>query len=198
VRRGAVASALPALAAGLVVTLLFSLGAGASCAGDGAWARAARKLTEARWLARPSMRSLSPILALSSHDIDEAIFHVASVLEVPVLILALLALAMVILELGSFVIELRRRRRRRFTALSSGAERAREALAIDDRRGAAAALHGLARSAAMADTLAFIAAHARRTGATTSSTRRSPTSTSARDDGSTAPGCSSASDRRSA
>lgn len=110
------------------------------------------------------MRSLSPILALSSHDIDEAIFHVASVLEVPVLILALLALAMVILELGSFVIELRRRRRRRFTALSSGAERAREALAIDDRRGAAAALHGLARSAAMADTLAFIAAHARRDG----------------------------------
>jgi biopolymer transport protein ExbB/TolQ len=110
------------------------------------------------------MRSLSPILALSSHDIDEAIFHVASVLEVPVLILALLALAMVILELGSFVIELRRRRRRRFTALSSGAERAREALAIDDRRGAAAALHGLALSAAMADTLAFIAAHARRDG----------------------------------
>jgi biopolymer transport protein ExbB/TolQ len=107
------------------------------------------------------MSHLSPILALSSHDIDEAIFHVASVLEVPVLILALLALATVILELGSFAIELRRRRRRRFTAFSSGAERARQALAADDRPGAAAALSGLARSAAMADALAFIATHAR-------------------------------------
>jgi biopolymer transport protein ExbB/TolQ len=110
------------------------------------------------------MTHLVPILALSSHDIDEAIFHVASVLEVPVLILALLALATVILELGSFAIELRRRRRRRFAALSSGAERARRALAADDLRGAETALSGLARSAAMADTLAFIVEHARADG----------------------------------
>jgi biopolymer transport protein ExbB/TolQ len=110
------------------------------------------------------MTHLVPILALSSHAIDEAIFHVASVLEVPVLILALLALATVILELGSFAIELRRRRRRRFAALSSGAERARQALAANDRRAAATALHGLARSSSMADTLAFIAEHARADG----------------------------------
>jgi ADP-heptose:LPS heptosyltransferase len=38
---------------------------------------------------------------VSSHAIDTAIFHVASALQVPVLILALAALAAVIYELGS-------------------------------------------------------------------------------------------------
>jgi hypothetical protein len=68
------------------------------------------------------------IAALGTHDIDEAIFHVASALQVPVLILALLALALVIFELGSYVIEVRGRRRRRFATLSvdarAGASRA--------------------------------------------------------------------------
>ena len=62
------------------------------------------------------------IFALSSHDIDTVIFHAASVLQVPVLILALLALAVVIYELGSYAIELRGRSRRHFAALSEGAE----------------------------------------------------------------------------
>ena len=53
---------------------------------------------------------------MSTHDIDEAIFHVASALEIPVLILALAALALVIFELGSYAIELLGRRRRRFDA----------------------------------------------------------------------------------
>src|SRR5581483_5484198 len=52
--------------------------------------------------------------ALSTNSIDQAIFHVASALEVPVLILALLALALVIYELGSYLIELRGRSHRRF------------------------------------------------------------------------------------
>ena len=51
------------------------------------------------------------IFALSTHDIDEAIFQVASVLQVPVLILALLALAAVIFELGSYAVEIYGRRR---------------------------------------------------------------------------------------
>jgi biopolymer transport protein ExbB/TolQ len=105
-----------------------------------------------------------PIFALSTHDIDEAIFHVASVLQVPVLILALVALALVIFELGSFVIELRGRRRRRFATLSLGADQARSSLLANDRPGAAAAVRGVARSPAMADTLAFIVAHARTDG----------------------------------
>jgi biopolymer transport protein ExbB/TolQ len=104
------------------------------------------------------------IFALTTHDIDEAIFHVASVLQVPVLILALVALALVIFELGSYAVELRGRQRRRFSALSQGAENARRALDNGDRAAAAAALGGLSRSPAMARTLAFIVAHARTPG----------------------------------
>jgi biopolymer transport protein ExbB/TolQ len=104
------------------------------------------------------------IAALGTHDIDEAIFHVASALQVPVLLLALLALALVIFELGSYVIEVRGRRRRRFATLSVDAERARLALLANDRVGAAAAVSGLARSQAMADTLAFIVENARTAG----------------------------------
>jgi biopolymer transport protein ExbB/TolQ len=100
-------------------------------------------------------------LALTTHDIDEVIFHVASVLEVPVLILALLALALVIFELGSFVVELIGRRRRHFSTLSTGAQRARSALGAGDRNAAQRALQDVALSPAMAGTLSFIVAHAR-------------------------------------
>src|SRR3984885_10089766 len=96
------------------------------------------------------------IFGLSSNGIDQAIFHVASALEVPVLILALLALALVIFELGSYAVELTRRRRRRFDALQRAAEEGHEALAHGDRAAAAAAVSGIARSPAMAGTLAFI------------------------------------------
>jgi biopolymer transport protein ExbB/TolQ len=99
--------------------------------------------------------------ALSSHGIDEAIFHVASALQIPVLVLALVALALVVFELGSYAIELRGRRGRRFDGLSDGAERARDALMAGNRAGAAAAVSGLARSSAMAATLAFIVDHVR-------------------------------------
>jgi biopolymer transport protein ExbB/TolQ len=108
---------------------------------------------------------MHPAYALSSHSVDEAIFHVSSILQVPVLILALLALALVIFELGSFAIEVRGRRGRRFEALTEGAEEARAKLVADDRDGAAAAVRGAARSPAMAGTLAFIVQHARRAGA---------------------------------
>ncbi len=101
------------------------------------------------------------LAALTSHAIDEVVFHVASALQVPVLVLALLALALVIFELGSFAVELRGRRGRRFAALSLGADQASSALLSGDRAGAAAAVSGLARSPAMADTLAFIVEHAR-------------------------------------
>jgi biopolymer transport protein ExbB/TolQ len=108
---------------------------------------------------------MHPAYALSTHSVDEAIFHVSSVLQVPVLILALLALALIIFELGGFAIEVRGRRRRRFDALTEGAEQARSKLVADDREGAAAAVSGVARSPAMAGTLAFIVQHARSPGA---------------------------------
>ncbi len=102
--------------------------------------------------------------ALSTNGIDQAIFHVASALEVPVLILALLALALVIYEFGSYLVELRSRRRRRFSTLQTGAERARKALLEGDRPAALTAVSGLARSSAMAATLAFIIEHAQTDG----------------------------------
>ena len=98
---------------------------------------------------------------MSTHDIDNAIFHVSSALEVPVLICALLALALVIFELGSYAIELRRRQRRRFDQLSDSTEVARKALIDGDRTKAGTALSGVARSALMASTLQFIAQNAR-------------------------------------
>ncbi len=102
--------------------------------------------------------------ALSSHGIDNVIFHVSSALEVPVLILALLALALVIYELGSFAVELLGRRRRRFASLSAAAERARVALLSGDRGAAGAAVGNLALSPSMASTGAFIIQHARTPG----------------------------------
>jgi biopolymer transport protein ExbB/TolQ len=104
------------------------------------------------------------IYALSTHDIDVAIFHVASALQTPVLVLALLALALVIYELGSYLIEVRGRRRRHFSALSLGAQQARTALLHGDRAAAAAAVSDVARSPEMAYTLNFILEHARADG----------------------------------
>ncbi len=101
------------------------------------------------------------IFALTTHDIDEVIFHVASVLQIPVLILALLALASVIFELGSYLVEVTGRRKRRFETLSEGADRARSALLEGDRGAAERAVSAVPRSPAMARTLAFIIAHAR-------------------------------------
>jgi biopolymer transport protein ExbB/TolQ len=104
------------------------------------------------------------MFAVTTNDIDQAVFHVASVLEVPVLIAALVALALLIYELGSYAIEVYGRRRRRFLALSKSADTARDALLAGDRAGATAAVGGVARSPAMAGTLAFIIEHARQAG----------------------------------
>jgi biopolymer transport protein ExbB/TolQ len=104
------------------------------------------------------------IFALSTHDVDDAIFHVASALQVPVLVLALLALAATIFELGSFLVELQGRRRRTFGALLQSTDAARAALDAGDRAQARQAVSPLTRSPAMAATLDFIAQRARTPG----------------------------------
>jgi biopolymer transport protein ExbB/TolQ len=106
------------------------------------------------------------VLALSSFtdSIDQAIFHVASALEVPVLIAALAALALVIYELGSYLVEVRHRGRRKFATLSQAADRARAALIAHDPHAAEAAVSGLAQNQEMAATLDFIVQHARTVG----------------------------------
>jgi biopolymer transport protein ExbB/TolQ len=78
--------------------------------------------------------------ALTAHDIEKVIFHVAEALRIPVLVLALVALAAVAVELGGFLMELVRRRRRNFSRLETAVGDARERLGKKDESGAFAAL----------------------------------------------------------
>jgi biopolymer transport protein ExbB/TolQ len=102
-----------------------------------------------------------------THAIEQAIFDVARSLEVPVLILALLALAAVIVELGGLAVELRTRQRRRFASVAAAAADARKAIADGDRKAATTALSTVAWSGAMAATLDTIAEQAGESGADT-------------------------------
>jgi biopolymer transport protein ExbB/TolQ len=94
-------------------------------------------------------------------NIEQVIFDVAEALRVPVLILALAALAWVIYELGAFVFELRSRRRRDFRLLERSVNDASSSLSAGDRGRAAGALRPVAWSGPMGETLDFIAANAR-------------------------------------
>ena len=104
------------------------------------------------------------VYALSTHGVNDTIFRIADVLEVPVLIAALLALAAVLFELGSFAIEVRERGRRSTADLEALAARSRTALLAGDRDGARRALLSGTRSAAMADGVAVIARVAQQPG----------------------------------
>jgi biopolymer transport protein ExbB/TolQ len=79
-------------------------------------------------------------------DIEDVLFHIAEALRVPVLVAALLCLAVVLVEFGRFVIELARRRSRSYTGLQLATEEALGALRTQRDYGAAAT--SLARIAA--------------------------------------------------
>ena len=78
-----------------------------------------------------------------SADLEsEVIFEVAEALRVPVLVLTVLALGVVLIELGGFAVELMRRRRRDLARLRSVTEQTRQVLAEgggEERHGQAAA-----------------------------------------------------------
>jgi biopolymer transport protein ExbB/TolQ len=93
-----------------------------------------------------------------THSIDEAIFHVSSALEVPVLILALLSLAITLVEAGGFVVEMARRRRRAFALVSTAADAARSAYDNDNHDGVVEALDALNWSHSLGLTLRSISA----------------------------------------
>jgi biopolymer transport protein ExbB/TolQ len=95
-----------------------------------------------------------------THAIEQAIFDISRWLEVPVLILTLLALAAVIVELGAFAVELRSRQRRHFPTLATSAAAARASVDVGDRKAAAVDLQPVAWSASMAGTLDTIAEYA--------------------------------------
>jgi biopolymer transport protein ExbB/TolQ len=76
------------------------------------------------------------------------------------LILALVALAVVIFEMGTFIVELRSRSGRRVD-LERAAAATRKALLADDMAGASKAAQTVARSGTMAAALSVIVSHAR-------------------------------------
>jgi biopolymer transport protein ExbB/TolQ len=97
-----------------------------------------------------------PPLAFANIESD-VIFEVAESLRVPVLVLTLLALAAVLVELGSFIVELLRRRRRDFIRLRSVTDEARAALIErGDHASARESLAQVAWSAGMGRVLAFL------------------------------------------
>ncbi len=93
--------------------------------------------------------------------VEEVIFDLAELLRVPVLILVLAALAVVLVEAGTFAVELVRRRRRDTARLEQAAVRARQALEGGDLPAAQGVLWQVAWSNAMAATLGLMAARAR-------------------------------------
>jgi len=94
-------------------------------------------------------------------SVEQVIFDVASALKVPVLILAIGALVLVVVELGRFAVELVRRRRRSFPHLEVAADEARTALVENRRDRAERILWGVAWSNQMGKTLGFLARQSR-------------------------------------
>jgi biopolymer transport protein ExbB/TolQ len=75
-------------------------------------------------------------------DIEDVLFHIAEALRVPVLVAALLCLAVVLVEFGRFAIEVARRRGRSYTGLQAATEEALLALRSQRNYGAAGAALG--------------------------------------------------------
>ena len=92
--------------------------------------------------------------------IYQAVFATAKVLEIPVIIVSLLSLALLVVEAGSFAIELHRRRGRKLSAIVAAGERGRVALDNGDRDAALAALRPAARNRAMLRSLEVLTASA--------------------------------------
>lgn len=87
----------------------------------------------------------APVIA----SVEDVVFHASTALRIPVLVLALAALALVLYELGALAVELRRRRGREPHAVEAAATAAGQALAAGDVYRATAALRGVAASDAM-------------------------------------------------
>ena len=100
------------------------------------------------------------VYALSTQGIDDTIFSVANALEIPVLLLALAALAVVIFEVGTFFVEVRSRHGRKVD-VERAAESTRKALLANNLEQASHAAQRVARSAPMAEALSVIVTHAR-------------------------------------
>jgi biopolymer transport protein ExbB/TolQ len=93
-------------------------------------------------------------------SIEDLLFQIANALRVPVFVAALAALIFVLFDLGTFSVELSRRRRRAdVRGLEQASKTARLALQHDDAPTAARALLALASSGPMAEALAQLVSH---------------------------------------
>jgi biopolymer transport protein ExbB/TolQ len=92
-------------------------------------------------------------------DIENTLFHIAEALRVPVLIAALICLAVVLVEFGRFVIELVGRRGRGYLVLQGATEQALAALVTrGDVAAAVAALQPISTGPEMSDAIVRIVA----------------------------------------
>jgi len=82
-------------------------------------------------------------------SVEQILFDVSEALRVPVLILALLALGVVVVEAGALLAELRRRRGRSVRKLESAVAECQGRLAAGQQPEALVALYGAARNEAM-------------------------------------------------
>ncbi len=92
--------------------------------------------------------------------IEDVVFDIAKALRIPVLVLALFALAVVLVELGALGVELLRRRRHNPAALEQAARNAATALRGGDRAAAGAALRAVVSGERMQHALDRILRHA--------------------------------------
>ncbi|HTT94207.1 MAG TPA: MotA/TolQ/ExbB proton channel family protein [Solirubrobacterales bacterium] len=92
-------------------------------------------------------------------DIEDVLFHLAEALRVPVLVAALLCLALVLVELGRFLVEVGRRRRRSYLGLRAATEEALLALRTrGDHAAATATLERVSTGRAMSEAIGRIVA----------------------------------------
>jgi biopolymer transport protein ExbB/TolQ len=88
--------------------------------------------------------------------IEQILFDISDALRYPVLLLALVALVIVLAEVGTLLAELRRRRARNVARLERAADVAREALAAGDGAGALRAVRSVGFNPAMVEALGAI------------------------------------------
>jgi len=89
-------------------------------------------------------------------NVEEILFDVSEALRVPVLVLALVALAVVVVEAGALLVELRRRRGRSVWQLDNAIAECRGRLTAGMRPEALVALLPIARNRAMEEVLADV------------------------------------------
>jgi biopolymer transport protein ExbB/TolQ len=89
------------------------------------------------------------VMTMPLASVEDIVFHASNALRTPVLVVAIIAVAAVIVELGMLAVELFRRGRRNPDRLRQAAVDARTALRRDDRATAVRQLGVVATSAAM-------------------------------------------------